>query len=164
VSGLLSAFAQVAARTKGAVYLRLAGDGDLEELRLRIETAGLSEGQARVSGPHTEIEISGLMQKCHAFLLPSHYENEPVVLLEAQACGRPCIATRTGGIPEILADPNCGELVEVGDDPGLVIAMLKMLENYSDYDRQLIRELAVARCSESAVLNRLEKIYEECLQ
>lgn len=159
ITGLLNAFYQLVSRTGKTVHLHLAGDGNPDELRERIKTAGLSKWEVSVTGPHTEAEIAGLLQKCHAFVLPSHYENEPVVLLEAQSCGRPCIATRTGGIPEILAEPHCGELVDVGDEEGLVIALLKVVDNYGDYDQKKNRQLAVNRCSERAILDKLSEVY-----
>lgn len=164
ITGLLRAFGQVDAQTRRVIHLHLAGDGNLFELQSKIDLAGLTLDQVTISGPHSETAIAALMQQCHAFVLPSHYENEPVVLLEAQASGRPCVATRTGGIPEIMAHPRCGELVEPNDEAGLVTAMLKVLDNYPFYDPAVIRSLAEARCSEPAVLKALEEVYQTAIR
>jgi glycosyltransferase involved in cell wall biosynthesis len=56
------------------------------------------------------------MSAADVFVLPSRAEPLGVVLLEAMACGTPCVASRVGGIPEIVG-AGCGRLVEP-DDPG----------------------------------------------
>jgi glycosyltransferase involved in cell wall biosynthesis len=49
------------------------------------------------------------------FVLPSLYESFGMVLVEAQACGLPCISTKVGGIPEVVEDGKTGFLVDYGD-------------------------------------------------
>jgi glycosyltransferase involved in cell wall biosynthesis len=62
------------------------------------------------------------------FVLPSRSEGVPNVLLEAMACGRPFVATRVGGIPEI-AHLGRGRLVPPGDVRSLTIAVRESLAN-----------------------------------
>jgi glycosyltransferase involved in cell wall biosynthesis len=59
--------------------------------------------------------------------LPSYMEGCPNVVLEALACGRPVVATRVGGIPEILSDA-CGELVPPRDSGALALALASVLD------------------------------------
>ncbi|MFZ1086249.1 MAG: glycosyltransferase [Terracidiphilus sp.] len=59
--------------------------------------------------------------------LPSYMEGCPNVVLEALACGRPVVATRVGGIPEILS-PACGELVPPQDSGALAQALASVLD------------------------------------
>ncbi len=68
----------------------------------------------------------------------SNYENMPVVILEALACGLPVVATRVGGIPEMINQHN-GLLVEAGDEAALKDAIMQMSANYSQYDPAKLR-------------------------
>ncbi|MGH2405822.1 MAG: glycosyltransferase, partial [bacterium] len=61
------------------------------------------------------------------------YEGLPVSLLEAMAMGRPTVATRVGGVPEVIASGETGVLVEPGDANGLAEGILSLL---SDPDRR----------------------------
>ncbi|MEM9836105.1 MAG: glycosyltransferase [Bacteroidota bacterium] len=160
ISGLLAAFQVVCSRTDRPVQLSIAGDGALATLLTKIKAYNFCAGQIVVSGPHTELEIAALLQQCHAFVLPSHVENEPVVLLEAQAAGRPCIASRVGGIPEIINDANVGILIEVRNNGQLVEAMLTLMREYDDYDLPRIRQSALGRYGEAAVLTALQSCYQ----
>jgi glycosyltransferase involved in cell wall biosynthesis len=62
-------------------------------------------------------------------VLPSRYENFPVVLLEAMACGVPVVATRVGGIPELVTDGVEGLLVPAGDAPALREALAAIVRD-----------------------------------
>lgn len=63
------------------------------------------------------------------FALASHWEGEPIALLEAMACGLPCIATRTTGAVELLQHGKYGILVDIGDTKGLTNAMQDIRNN-----------------------------------
>ena len=70
-------------------------------------------------------EVASLMGESHAFLLFSHYENLPCVILEAFSCGIPVVSSDTGGIREHL-DPSRGILVTNGAEDELERALLQM--------------------------------------
>ena len=76
------------------------------------------------------------LKQADIFVLPSHREGMPNALLEAMAAGRAVIATRVGGIPEVIADDRRGRLVEVGDVQGLGHALVELCE-----DSGLVRRL-----------------------
>jgi len=61
-----------------------------------------------------------LLGRARVLALPSYSEGLPVVLLEAMASGTPCVATRVGGIPEVVEDTRTGYLVDPGDRAALV--------------------------------------------
>ncbi len=61
------------------------------------------------------------------FALPSHAEGMPNAVLEAMASGLPIVATRVGGIPELVADGQNGLLVPVSDVPALTAALRKII-------------------------------------
>lgn len=102
---LLAAFPRVR-RMHPDVTLVLVGDG---VWRSRVEAP--REGVV-YAGPRPLREVAIYMRAADVVTLPSHAEGTPNVLLEALASGRPAVATRVGGIPDVLADPRSGVLVE----------------------------------------------------
>jgi glycosyltransferase involved in cell wall biosynthesis len=76
-----------------------------------------------ISNPH---EIASILRKSDIFVFPSLAEGLPRVILEAMATGLPCIATKVGGIPELLSE-RC--LVEPKDIKGLTGKILEFLNN-----------------------------------
>jgi glycosyltransferase involved in cell wall biosynthesis len=71
---------------------------------------------------------------CDLFCLPSHNEGVPNVVLEAMACGVPVLATRVGGIPEVVPE-FAGVLVPVQDGPALAAALSAALARTWDTQR-----------------------------
>jgi glycosyltransferase involved in cell wall biosynthesis len=93
------------------ITLHLVGDGRLQaSLRAQARAAGL-EGRVRFEGYHPHEEIPAWIAAADALCLPSLTEGCPNVVLEALACGRPVVASRVGGVPEIVSDET-GVLVE----------------------------------------------------
>ena len=99
----------------------LVGEGPLEqELVNIVRDAGLGERAQILGFTDRPWEVySGL----DFFVLSSVNEGLPLALLEAMACGCSPIATRVGGVPEVLDDRSLGWLVEPNDVPDLVSAM-----------------------------------------
>ncbi|HSF43200.1 MAG TPA: N-acetyl-alpha-D-glucosaminyl L-malate synthase BshA [Thermoanaerobaculia bacterium] len=96
------------------------------------------------------------------FLLPSETESFGLSALEAMACEVPVIATRTGGIPEVVVHGETGYLCEVGDVDGMASAAQSLLK---DEDRRQAmgaagRRRAVESFSQDAVVQRYRAIYE----
>ncbi|HSL65851.1 MAG TPA: glycosyltransferase family 4 protein, partial [Gaiellaceae bacterium] len=84
--------------------------------------------------PHDELER--LYDEAAVVVLPSHREGLPLAVLEAMAHGRPVVATRVGGIPELVEDGVTGLLVEPGDRAGLRAALERVLAD-ADLRRRL---------------------------
>jgi glycosyltransferase involved in cell wall biosynthesis len=99
------------------------------------------------------------MQESDAFVLFSHSENQPVVLLEAQCVGLPCIGTRVGGIADIITDGQNGYLIPAGDEEELAAAMGRVVSRRNSFDRKQIATRAAARYGEEAVSRALEEVY-----
>lgn len=118
----------VAARAVGQVAgleLVLIGEG---EDRPRIEAAG--GGRVTFLGAQSPERVALAYQAADVFVLPSEREGWPNVVTEALASGLPVVATRVGGIPQILGDPpaeHLGALVHPGDDAGLAAALSAVL-------------------------------------
>lgn len=102
----------------------LVGSGR-DEAALRAEAAGL----ANVHFAGQVAEVGNYLAACDLFLYPSRHEGLGSVLLDAMAAGLPVVATRVGGIPEIVRDGVNGLLCEPGDVAGLTAAMLRLRED-----------------------------------
>ncbi len=93
-------------------------------------------------------------------VLSSNYETQGVVLLKAFACGLPVVSTSVGGIPEIVNENN-GLLVPPGDSVALADAIQIMLNKFSDYDTNTLRDIVSAGFSYQAVGKFLDGIYKK---
>ncbi len=109
------------------VVLVLVGDGPerraLEELASEL---GVGDRVHFVGWlPHARAR--DYLTSFDVFALPSRLESFSLVLLEAGLAGLPVVACRVGGIPEVVADGESGLLVEPNDLPGLVNALLTLI-------------------------------------
>ncbi|HTS95648.1 MAG TPA: glycogen synthase [Streptosporangiaceae bacterium] len=108
-----------------------AGQADTPELESEVSELAreLRAGRAGVvwlSGMLAKREVIQLLSQATAFACPSLYEPLGIVNLEAMACGTAVVASRVGGIPEVVADGETGLLVPPGD-PALLAAALNAL-------------------------------------
>lgn len=107
----------------------LAGAIDRSDREVRVAIAGDGPERDRLErrfgndavflGPVPYEQIPALYHEFDVFVLPSHTEGLPRVILEAQASGVPVIATRVGGVSEVVADGESGLLCKPGDPDGL---------------------------------------------
>ena len=123
---LLRALPAIAAAFPGAGCV-LAGDGrarlDLEEEARRLGVGGrvVFLGQRR--------DVSRVLAALDLFVQPSVYEGFGLSLLEAMAAGLPVVASRVGGIPEMVDDGESGVLVPPGDAEALAAAAIGLLRD-----------------------------------
>lgn len=123
----LRAFAQLRAAGH-ADALVIVGDGPLAgALREEARALGCNDS-VRFVGQVTQPELAQWMAAADVFVLPSHDEGRGLVLLEAMACGTPCVASDVGGVPETLP-AECGQLVPPGDPEALADAVRRVLES-----------------------------------
>src|SRR4051794_36090705 len=151
---LLRALADVPAAT-----LTIVGDGaDRPSLEALASQLGIAQ-RVRFLGARPRPQVLGLMATADAVVLTSAWENFPHGLVEALAMGTPVIATRVGGVPEIVADGQNGLLVEPGDAQAFAAAVNGFLDD-SELRARLRAAAAgsVARFEQDAVYGRLEQI------
>ncbi len=123
-----------ACREISDVKLELLGkivENDVQE-RLRDLAGKDNEGWLSIPGNKTQEEVIRAMMTCSVFVLPSHSEGFPNVILESMACGCPIVATYVGAIPEMLAidsEKPCGICVPVNDVTSLRSAIVKILDD-----------------------------------
>jgi teichuronic acid biosynthesis glycosyltransferase TuaC len=117
---LAEAFWRLAAVQPGVVMV-FVGDG---KARAAAQAALAPLGdRVLFTGPRPLAEVPVWMAACDILTLPSHHEGTPNVLLEALACGRRVVATRVGGIPDVIHRPELGTLVPVKDVDALEHAL-----------------------------------------
>ncbi len=110
-ANLIAAFSLFCNR-HNRVHLLICGDGPLRDA---LEKKSAASGCRNVHFLGHRTDLDKLMPVFDVFVLPSLTEGLPNVLLEAAACRVPIVATRVGGVPEIITDGASGWLVEPGD-------------------------------------------------
>lgn len=127
---LLEAYKPLA-ESDGSLDLVYIGQGECRELiKAESERAGLSQ-RVKLLGSLNQEQIALWMNVSKLVALPSKNEGVPNVLLEAMSCGTPVVATRVGGIPEVVA-PSCGVLCELGNQEHLTAALREVLGTLAD--------------------------------
>jgi glycosyltransferase involved in cell wall biosynthesis len=106
----------------------------------------------RIAGVHfqghtKQAELLTLLQGTTALVLPSAQENMPMVIAEAMSCGVAVVATRVGGIPEMLEHNETGLLYEAGDIAGLTACLRRLLTEPDLAERLGRRAAARARAA-----------------
>jgi spore coat protein SA len=156
--------------------LALVGGTEFGRGRLHRETPFFKqfrEQAARASGrviftgfvPHENMALTYLLGDI--FVAPSQKEEGmPMVLLEASACGLPLVATRLGGIPEVVQEGQNGLLLDRPQDPEeLAEKIITLIEN-PDFSRRLGRqawERAQEHFSWPHIAQQQEALYDEVL-
>jgi glycosyltransferase involved in cell wall biosynthesis len=157
---LLRAFAQVR-RCRGDARLEVVGDGPdrtaYEDLARQL---GLEEA-VTFHGLLPKPAIAALLREADVFALASRFDNNPCVLVEAQASGLPIVATRVGGIPEVV--DGAGFLVERDDPEELAAALERALTERDRFDPTELALRARSRYSREEVGRALAEVYGACI-
>jgi glycosyltransferase involved in cell wall biosynthesis len=142
-----------------AARVTIMGEGSQRDSLARLaRDLGLGS-HARFTGHLARDELARELQDAHVFALTSLVENLPVVVIEALCTGLPVVATRVGGVPELIDDTN-GLCTPVGD----VEAVTRALADVGSSDRfdyEAIRRRAQRNFSLEAVGVRLRSIYDD---
>ena len=109
--------------------LCFVGDGpDLARLKDAVRRLGLQEA-VRFTGSLNQHEVRAELASADIFVLPSLAEGIPVVLMEAMACGLPCVSCPVNGIPELIQHEHSGLLAAPGDALALSAQLQRLLED-----------------------------------
>ena len=127
VKYLVEAFAMVSDEFPN-FKLVLVGDGLDSNYQLPITNYQFN-GKIDLSGKVPLKEIKDIMKNCYCLVVPSISEGLPRVILEAMALAKPVIASRVGGIPELIKDGENGFLFEVGNVQELAEKLRILLSN-----------------------------------
>ena len=133
---LLRAFTEVRRSHQRTTLVLVGRPSEAESsLRALAEELGIAKDVLFFGNvPHREVGL--YLEHAKAFCLPSRGEGLPIVILEAGAYRLPVVATRVGGIPEIIIDGDSGLLFERDDVTALVAALARILSD-PDFARRL---------------------------
>jgi glycosyltransferase involved in cell wall biosynthesis len=157
---LFAALPEIAQRLGDRVRLLIAGTGTFEAAyRERVRALGCSH---LVHFLGFRRDLPDLMAAADLFVLPSVAEAFGLVLAEALYLGTPVVATRTGGIPEIVDDGVNGILVPPGDSTALAEAVARLLTDEPTRRRMrgAGRDKVLAQFRFDTMLQRYEALYE----
>jgi glycosyltransferase involved in cell wall biosynthesis len=149
-------------RVPNAVFLILGDGNKREEWQALAQQQGIGD-RVRWAGYRTDVDT--ILAGCDALVHPSLDDAFPTVLLEAMAAGLPVVATRVGGIPEIVSDGETGFLVPPADAAALANAIDNLLADRERMRRmgESVTSIAVTKFSTAAWVSRLTAVYDEVL-
>lgn len=148
-------------RRHAAAHLLMVGDGP---------DRGPAERLARDLGLEDHVTFAGKQQHverlipvAHVLLLPSELESFGLAALEGMACGVPPVATRVGGVPELITDGVDGYLQDVGDTEAQAEKAVCLLTDEGLHRRmsRAARETAETRFCTSLIIPEYERYYRE---
>ncbi|HZP83322.1 MAG TPA: glycosyltransferase family 4 protein [Chthonomonadaceae bacterium] len=153
----------VAARPRA--YVVCVGSVQPEMQQSLWETASADGLAERLRFTGVRNDVRRLMSEMDVVTLPSLFEACSMAIIEAMAMGKPVVATRAGGNPELIADQETGLLIERTPE-ALALALVALLSD-AGRRRQMgaaARQRAVTRFSAGVMACQIEHLYQELLQ
>lgn len=157
---LLPVLQQLHQKDKKFICL-FVGEGDLEDtLKQQVKLLGLTE-KIEFTGFRTD--VIGILKAIDFLVMPSRWEGLPISLLESMACQSPVLASRVGGIPDVIEHGVDGLLFEQGNTTELESSLSLLIDN-----KELRQKLATAglqkihnRYSAASVAEAYEALYNK---
>jgi glycosyltransferase involved in cell wall biosynthesis len=143
--------------------LCLVGDGpDREDVERQAKELGIARHIISVG---YQRDVSPYYALFDALLLPSANEGTPVVAIEALAAQRPVVATRVGGVPDVVTEGEDGFLLEVGDIDGIANALATLARDPELRSRmgKSGRERVLPRYRVERLVDDVDALYRELL-
>ena len=143
--------------------LVLIGDGpERSRVERLARDLGVDDSVTFLGKQHAFVKV---LQGARVFVLPSATESFGLAALEALACGVPVVASRVGGLPEVVTEGENGFLAPLGDTAGLAEAIGRLLDDDALHARMSARarELAVERFRMAPMIDRYEAFYRRVL-
>jgi glycosyltransferase involved in cell wall biosynthesis len=153
------------ARRDGSAQLVVVGEdgGQRAPLLAKVQELGLSNRVHLVGHVNEDEWLAAAYREARLTVLPSEYEAFGLVLLESLAAGTPVVASRVGGIPEVVEDGKAGLLVPPKSPSALAEAIARLWEDrdlarrFGEYGRDQV----VPRFQWDRLADRLDALYRE---
>ncbi len=148
--------------------LRIAGSEREPGILKRVNdfvAANSLEESVTVTPSIVDDDKNDLFRKSSIFLLPSHFENFPLVVLEAAAAGMAIVVTRVGAVPEFFEDGVSARFVDIGNAEQLAEVILDLIshpEKCIELGRAA-REVFQSRLSRDKIMDTLDDVYRQVL-
>lgn len=125
---IIKAFRQVVNHMPDAILI-LVGEGKFRPQNMSLVSELKLENSVKFYGRINPDEVINLLNRSKVSVLPSRMDNCPLAIIESLSAGVPVIASRVGGIPEILLDGITGYLIESEDYERFASQIIKVLED-----------------------------------
>lgn len=139
------------------VVALLGGDADVvaQQLPLKVYSLGYISN---------EKQLVNIYNSANVFVIPSLEDNLPNTIMEAMACGVPCVGFRVGGIPEMIDHKKTGYVANFKDATDLAIGINWVLQhpNATELSRQALAKVA-QHYSQQAVASQYINVYNHAL-
>ena len=146
------------------VKMLIVGEGEEENnLKNLVKSLDLSK---EVIFTGLCLNVVKILSSAELFVLPSLWEGMPNAVLEAMAAAKPVVATRVGGVPELVVDGETGILVPSEDTAALARAIVDLLKDTRKADRmgKAGRERVRQHFSMTAMVAKTDSLYQELLK
>ncbi len=164
---LIDAMPQIISQFKDTTLVMIGEDeGQRKMLEDKAKKLSIKD-KVVFTGHITDDELfRSAYSACDVFVLPSEYEAFGLVLLEAMACEKPCVATNVGGVPEVLEEGKTGMLVEYGNSDKLAKVIIELLGDETKRKNmgRAGRERVKANFTWPKIVDQLERIYKDMVK
>jgi len=162
VQDVVYAFQKIHRKVKSK--LLLVGDGpEMTYVNRLVRELGLVEHVLFLGKQDSLEELYSISD---LILLLSEKESFGLVLLEAMACGVPCIGTNAGGIPEVIIEGETGYTCDIGDIETIAIRAIQILSDQDLHNRMAENAVYIAkeRFHSDKIVSQYESIYYELIE
>ncbi|MBI1267386.1 MAG: glycosyltransferase [Cryomorphaceae bacterium] len=163
IAGILIVWSQFAAH-RSDVHLAIGGDGDWQYWQAEAFKRNIPSASISFFGPQNKQGVAKLMGENHCLVLFSNYENLPLVMVEAMACGLSVIATSVGGIAEHITNHPYHKLIERKQEKQLLVALEQTASEVNEVDRASIHRYAIEQFGLDAVGKAFTNAYLSVLK
>jgi glycosyltransferase involved in cell wall biosynthesis len=128
---ILKAVPGVIAKEPSIRFLLVGGEevpGEYDQVASVMKDSNLSEF-VKMTGEVVRDDVPYFLAMADIFILPSYIEGMPMSIIEAMQLGKPIIASKVGGIPEMIEDGVSGLLIDPGDPNGIAHAVLTLFSS-----------------------------------
>lgn len=161
ISGLLRCW-KICSDLLPHIHLQLGGDGPYESYREKAKEMGIRSDCISFFGTQTPSGVAQLMNNSDCLLLFSNYENLPLVMIEALACGMTVISTNAGGVAEHINE-SLGFVIEKKDEKALVDSILSYAKDPDRFNSEIQRKYAIDHFGIPAVAASFDVVYRKMI-